>query len=169
MKQAKGDMLHMDGDALVITTNGFTKSNGEAVMGRGIALQVARQLPWIPADLGKLLRTRGNRVHYVARNNDMALVSFPVKPVTCVNDGTNVVRHAASRYSLGDFVPGFHAKADIEIILNSAYELVNLTNQQGWQTVLLPRAGCGAGELQWETIEPLLGSVLDDRFVACTF
>ena len=31
MREARGNLLHMDGDALVITTNGFVKANGEAV------------------------------------------------------------------------------------------------------------------------------------------
>lgn len=48
MKEARGNMLDMDCDALIITTNGFTKTNGEAVMGRGIAKQIADLMPEIP-------------------------------------------------------------------------------------------------------------------------
>jgi hypothetical protein len=36
--------------------------------------------------------------------------------------------------------------------------------------VVLPRPGCGAGELDWTRfVRPALTALLDDRFVAITF
>lgn len=160
-------MLEMECDALVITTNGFTKSNGEAVMGRGIAKQISDALPWVPGTLGKLIRTSGNQVYYLGAHNGVVLISYPVKPGSVINNGTNLVSHA--KFNLGDKAPGFLAKAEPQLIVESAQQLVNLTDKYGWKTVLTPRFGCGAGELMWEDIKPLVCDILDDRFIACTF
>ena len=169
MKEAKGNMLDMDCDALVITTNGFVKSNGECVMGRGIAKQVSQALPWIAKELGKKLNTLGNVPHVLGQHNNVDLVSFPVKPKSVRFDGTNVVEHAKHQFNLGDSVPGFYAKAETDLIVESAVKLVQLTDAMGWQTVLVPRFGCGAGELSWADVCPLVSPILDDRFIACTF
>jgi hypothetical protein len=58
MKEIKGDILKLiesgEWDGFCITTNGFVKSNGECVMGRGIARTcrdrfagLARRLGWM--------------------------------------------------------------------------------------------------------------------------
>ena len=169
MREAKGNMLLMNCDALVITTNGFVKANGEAVMGRGIAKQISDGLPGIKYILGNKLNTFANTPHVLMRHRDIDLVSFPVKPRTVINDGTNIVAHAMKQYSIGDRVPGFYAKAEPELIIQSAKFLALLIKQYEWETVLVPRFGCGAGELNWEDIKPLVSDILDDRFIACTF
>lgn len=168
MKEAFGNLLHMDGDALVITTNGFVKNNGEAVMGRGIAYQVSRVIPDFPGQLGRLLKTEGNHVHHVMNYNDMALVTAPVKPARIVYNGSNVVSHSHG-WDLGEHVPGFWAKAQIPIIVKSCHELVALADKMGWQTILCPRFGCGAGELKWEDVKPMIENILDDRFICVTY
>lgn len=47
MKEARGNILDLFGkvDCICVTTNGFVKKNGEAVMGRGIALAIKNILP----------------------------------------------------------------------------------------------------------------------------
>lgn len=172
MREAKGNLLAMDCDALCITTNGFVKANGECVMGRGIAKQVQKYLPNIPKDLGKLIKTGGNRVHLIyperRDENIPAVISFPVKPVNKVCESHNdYVSHM--NFKIGDIIAGWACKADPAIIEQSAIQLVELANQYDWETILLPRAGCGAGELNWQDIKPILDSVLDDRFTAVTF
>lgn len=169
MREAKGNMLDMDCDALVITTNGFVKSTGECVMGRGIAKQISQALPWIAGELGNKLNTLGNVPHVLGQHNNVDLASFPVKPKSVKFDGSNAVGHALSRFRVGDYVPGFYAKADPQLIVESARRLVQLTDQMNWKTVLVPRFGCGAGELSWMDIRPLVEPILDDRFIACTF
>lgn len=169
MREERGNLLHMDGDALVITTNGFVKNNGEAVMGRGIAKQVADALTYIPGALGALNRINGNHVHQLARHNDMFILSAPVKPAYVINDGTNVVEHAAYQFRIGDRVPGFWAKAVPELIVQSCRELANLAAARCWETILCPRFGCGAGELNWEDVKPMIENILDDRFICVTY
>lgn len=168
MKEAYGDMLDMDTDALVITTNGFVKLNGECVMGRGIAKQVAEICPDIPFKLGSLIKNKGNIVHQLITVEDITLISFPVKPSTFIYDGTNAVSHCKA--NLGEKVAGFLAKANTQIIENSLQQLVKLANQHPeWQKILIPRVGCGAGELNYKDIKPLMEQYLDDRFICCTF
>lgn len=169
MKEGKGNILYMPADAVVITTNGFTTSQGKAVMGRGIAKEVSMKVLDLPYVLGALLQSKGNHVFHLKDINRIALISFPVKPDFVINDGSNLVKHAQHLYSMGRKVPGYHAKADLSLIEKSAKQLVELANKKDWKKVLLPRPGCGAGELSWRTVKPILEKELDDRFVVCTF
>ncbi len=49
------------GHSICITTNRVVKSNGEAVMGRGVAQQATELIPGIAKDLGSYIRNHGNR------------------------------------------------------------------------------------------------------------
>lgn len=169
MKEAKGNIFYTDCDAVCITTNGFIKANGENVMGRGCALEAARMIPQLPKILGTKIRNNGNRVHILYEQNNTFLCSFPVKPGSVQFNGTNVVNHMQSKFKVGDYVPGWAAKADPKIIQHSAIQLKELADQMNWKTVVLPRPGCGAGELKWADIKPLLEEILDDRFICMTF
>lgn len=170
MKEAKGNMLYIDCDAIVVTTNGFVKRDGACVMGRGIAKQVANAIPQLPYDLGAALNNYGNMVHvFNYEGINETIVTFPVKPYSYPNDGTNVVSHMASQFRIGQQVPGFAVKAQVHLIEQSLKELVHLTDKMGWTNVICPRFGCGAGELKWEDIKPLAEQYLDDRFTVYTF
>lgn len=50
MKEVYGDIweYHKQGYWIVITTNGFVKKNGCAVMGRGVAKQAVTKYPSLP-------------------------------------------------------------------------------------------------------------------------
>lgn len=61
---------------IVITTNGTIKGNGQAVMGRGIALQCAQMYPEFPKMLGDWLRQGGNHVRAFVGYH---IITFPVK------------------------------------------------------------------------------------------
>lgn len=169
MLEAEGNMLHVDCDALVVTTNGFVKSDGSCVMGRGIAKQIADLDPSIPFKLGSLINRYGNRVFLITNLNGVDILSFPVKPMSATFIGSNAVDHMAPRFKRGDLIPGWACKADPEIIEQSLMELVNLTAANGYNRVICPRFGCGAGELDWNQIQPIAASILDDRFTTYTF
>ena len=170
MIEKRGNIFNEDCDALCITTNGFVKKNREAVMGRGCALEAAKQLPILPKILGYQLITHGNQVHYLTCVNTVAVVSFPVKPIEApFVDGLNVVRHMVGKFKEGDYVPGWALQADPCLIANSCLQLVKMTDAYGWKKVVLPRPGCGAGELKWDDIMPILEERLDDRFVVMTY
>ena len=170
MIEKRGNIFYEDCDALCITTNGYVKKNGEAVMGRGCALDATKQLPKLPKILGHHLIVNGNQVYYLTHVNDVAVVSFPTKPVEAPYvDGLRIVKSMADKYKLGDYVPGWALQSDLSLIASSCIQLVNLTNAYGWEKVVLPRPGCGAGELNWEDIKPILKDYLDDRFVVMTY
>ena len=65
MKEITGDIwdYHKQGHWIVITTNGTVKSNGEAVMGRGIALQARAKFIQHPDLREKLLSTGDAILH----------------------------------------------------------------------------------------------------------
>lgn len=169
MKYYVGDMLSTECDALVITTNGFVKNNGACVMGRGIAKQVADAIPVVPFVIGNLINTSGNNVALLPKiqKGIPDLIMFPVKPSMVINNGFNVVKHCKTSY--GQVTPGFLAKASIKIIEQSLQQLVELTNKNSWKVILIPHVGCGAGELDFEIIKPLMEKYLDNRFVCCSF
>jgi len=171
MLEKYGNMMKCKTDAFCITTNGFVTRNGECVMGRGIALTVKEKNPKVSRMLGNLIKKNGNVVNLIANNTGKtALIAFPVKPVTVINNGNNLVMHAASKYKLGDTVPGFLSKADMKIVEKSCIELVELANgHKEWKTIALPRPGCGAGELYYSKVKPVLEKYLDDRFYIYTF
>ena len=175
MREARGNIWDSGAPVVVITTNGFTKWNGAAVMGRGIAYQAKVRFPGLEFTLGRLLKEKGNHVHLL-REAEPMIFSFPVKPESVIFNGSNVVKHMLHRFRVGEEVPGWAAKADLQLIERSAKELVELVNElsdkypvlkQG--PIAVPRPGCGAGELKWEEVKPILERYLDDRFVVFTY
>jgi hypothetical protein len=141
-----------DYDAMVITTNGFVKTNGEAVMGRGIAKEAAERYPLFPVDLGTLLKERGNHAFSFCYKSNFWFFTLPVKP----EYGPN-----------GEM--GWKAKADITLIERSIQELlVQISGIDQFFTkvnkVIMPRPGCGNGRLKWEDVKPVIEPYLDDRF-----
>jgi hypothetical protein len=131
-------------EAVCITTNGIVDKNGNAVMGKGIALQ-AKNLFHCEAKLGQYLKTYGNRCFNLGmckRDNDVfTLFSFPTK------------HH-------------WKEMSDITLIYKSAEEIMQMCDKFGITKCYLPPVGCGAGGLNWEvTVEPWLSNILDDRFI----
>ena len=174
MKTKRGNILDKMNkyDAVCITTNGFVTTTTKAVMGRGIAYSFDNRFN-IAYKLGKILIKKGNHVHIILKKNKYhpVICSMPVKPFSVKVDKKciNIVRHARYNYRKGEYAPGFHAVADIKIIKKSTKELVKMADQEGWKKVLLPRPGCGAGELTWKEVKPVLNKILDDRFTCMTF
>ena len=125
-----GDMWDTEADAQCITTNGYVKTNGECVMGRGNALQAKLRYPKLPKLLGDAIKQFGSRVHYF---REYELFSFPVKH-------------------------NWWEKADIALIKDSYQELIDeLNNLPNIHRVLLPRPGVGLGQLDWDNeVKPLL-------------
>src|SRR3990167_5974984 len=69
-------------DAIVITTNGYIKQDGRAVMGRGIAKEARDKFPNLDARLGSKLKIYGNHVFMFSPDEFLnpVLFTFPVKP-----------------------------------------------------------------------------------------
>jgi len=156
MKEAKGNIWYMRGDAICITTNGFIKKNGELVMGRGIAKEAKDQFPSIAKTLGHKVSQHGNHVHILFEaighynGHDgtewyQDIVSFPVKH-------------------------NWWEVADMELIRRSSRELMKWADElPHWENVLLPRPGCGNGKLNWIDVKREIENILDDRVTVVTF
>lgn len=145
MVEVTGNLWDYPADIRVITTNGTVKKNGECVMGRGCASEAKKHHPGIARALGRMLEQHGNHVFQLAQGGG-TLFSFPVKH-------------------------NWFEKADCRLILRSAKELVAVLSNRGMETwsVVLPRPGCGNGQLKWEDVKPVLAPILDDRFHVITF
>lgn len=140
MIEITGDLWEQKADAICITTNGFVKKDGSAVMGRGCALEAKKRFPGIDKVLGNFLTNKGNHVYMLrAFSNFPAIVSFPVK-------------HR------------WYEQADLELIVRSCGELDILTTRNGFNKVIVPRPGCGNGKLLWDDVKPRIQGILDDRF-----
>lgn len=109
-------------------------------MGRGVALQASTRYPGLALHFGKLLKLHGNKVMVLGEYDNVQLVSFPVKI------------HWGHR-------------ARFDLIQKSAKQLVALTSLEGWDSVLVPRPGCGNGGLLWSDVRPWIEKILDDRFI----
>lgn len=145
MIEVTGDLWIFPADLRVITTNGFVKKNGEAVMGRGCAKEAALKWPDLPLKLGYSITQSGNHVFYLIEE----LCSFPVKH-------------------------NWWEKADKELIERSARELLDFIDyraafDQPFKSILLPRPGCGNGQLDWKDVKPIIEPILDDRFYVITY
>lgn len=130
--------------AICVTTNGFVKKNGNAVMGRGCALEATKQFPGIDEVLGRFLTAYGNHVHRLHENPD--IFSFPVKH-------------------------NWNEVADLDLIKQSLHELWWRMKTDSYKSVYLPRPGCGNGQLSWSAVKPLVEEKFgnDDRLVIVDF
>ena len=154
MKEVKGDLwTYVPAESVVrcITTNGFVKKSGEAVMGAGCAKEAAKLFPELPDKLGWFIKQRGNNVHMLGEFDTMTermrLASFPVKH-------------------------NWWEKADLALIEQSCQELLALAAMYPHDTVfVIPRPGCGNGKLRWEDVRPVLLKYFDadDRFHVITW
>jgi len=152
MQEIEGDLFEQKwASAICITTNGFIKKNGCAVMGRGCAKEARERFPGIDLKLGTTISIKGNHVnhlltittHLIDESSGWGaqdIYSFPVK-----------------KY--------WWDQADLTLIEQSAKELVDITNKKGYTSVVIPRPGCNNGKRDWETeVKPILNRLLDDRF-----
>lgn len=135
-----------------VTTNGFVKKNGEAVMGRGNALAMAQTIPELPKLLGNFITKYGNRVGFIYKRS---IIAFPVKPVT--GNYENLLSHIKNRYKkTNKNIPGFYCKADLNIIETSMEQLNSLIYKFKLEEVYLPLPGCSNGGLKFEDVENIL-------------
>lgn len=133
-------------DAVCVTTNGMVRRDGRAVMGRGIA-KTADQRFGLAYTLAEYLGKYGNRVFNMGVRRDsvtgraMRVFTFPTKH-------------------------DWRDPSDLELIAQSARQLVAQCDRLRVSTCYLTCPGCANGRLDWETqVRPVLEPILDDRFV----
>lgn len=169
MIEITGELFEQECDAIFLTTNGYVKQpSGQAVMGLGVAKQAADRWKHLPGILGAAITNNGNRPQLLFESFETPfrwVGSFPVKPKVIFSTENNIVAHQRKNFPYGVVAPGWAAVADPHIIEASAQLLVLMTKQLEWKRVCLPRPGCGAGQLTWEQIRPILLKHFDDRFI----
>ena len=119
---------------IVITTNGMLNKQGNAIMGKGIALAAKTQVKGCDVTLGKMIKRSGNHVYMFADYGaTQKLISFPTKH-------------------------DWRKPSDIELIKQSCQELLALWRKQDKKTkVSLPQVGCQNGGLDYDTtVKPIL-------------
>jgi hypothetical protein len=144
MQEIEGNLWDTPADWRCITTNGAVRSDGALVMGRGCAKQAHSMYPGLNKYLGNRITKEGNNVHAVIAHK---IITFPVK------------HH-------------WREKADLELIERSMNELLQYHEEFNLGRVLLPRPGCGNGQLDWESeVKPLLEPLLEnnDDIVVITY
>ena len=179
MIRAKGDLFSPESygyesvNAICITTNGTVKSNGHAVMGKGLALQATQRWPSISKTLGSKITIQGHKVlvisPWIDLENSYAVVSFPTKPASaiCSANKDNIMEKMRYAFKPGDLVPGYHCMATRAILARSCDELLKLTEDSGWLRVALPVPAIGQGGMDRREVMSLLGEKWDkdDRFI----
>lgn len=157
MKESTGNLWSQHVEAICITTNGYVNSKSQAVMGRGCALEAAEKFPGLREELGDLIRLGGgNHVHVL------------LTPRYGWYDGEEGMEYTTEVLSF-PVKHHWREKADLALIRRSAMELVEKTDLYQFDTVCLPRPGCGNGQLTWEEVKPIIEPILDDRFTVITF
>lgn len=129
---------------LCITTNGDIKKDGKAVMGKGVALEAKKIFPKIDILLSEHLSLFGNIPGHLLSFKGTSLFSFPVK------------RH-------------WNEDASLKIIKKSSLFLkafVDFLEEDHPLSIVIPRPGCGAGNLSWENdVKPVIEEIFDERFL----
>lgn len=150
---ATGDLwdYHRQGYWVVVTTNIGWKSNGENVMGRGVAAQAAKRFPDLPAWYGELCRKHMERVG-ICLYNPGRLILFPTKPLDKVNP------HLSWR-----------GGSCLRLIETSLIELVKVAADEHLKQIAMSWPGCGNGGLQIAQVKPLLNRYLGPRFTIVTY
>ena len=142
MLEEKGDLWKFTDGIPAITTNGYIKKNGQAVMGRGCAKEAADRFSGLSGILGFNLIQYANHVFYLHQFGDKGIITFPVKDT-------------------------WSEKAKIELIKQSADELICMTIPyfEITEKIYLPRPGCGNGGLEWKDVKPEIEKILTDQVV----
>lgn len=139
MKEHKGDLWELveriqnygkEPPLIMVPTNGYVKKNGRGVAGAGVAKQARDRFEDFDLALGQALTERGNVVSYLGTWNEeqykFPLFSFPTKTHWRSNSDTDLIR-VSMQYTKG------------------------LAEKIPSRLILIPRPGCGNGNLSWET------------------
>lgn len=144
MKEIRGSLWsyhNQKGYKILITTNGFIRKDGCGVMGRGCALEGAQRYPDLPKLLGESLNTCGNTVQMLfPEESKNPVLTFPVKH-------------------------NWYEDADPKLIRQSSEALKKIAETVTDVKFILPRPGCGNGQLKWQDVKPLLEDLPDNVLV----
>lgn len=145
----KGDLWEhfgQSGHRIAISTNGYVKRNGEAVMGRGCAREATLLLPRIALALGRHIKTNGNVPGRIQVPNSKTWDSYLLIVLPVKHD--------------------WWEKASLELVQNSTNWLKVEASQYPDTIYHVPRLGCGSGRLDWATmVKPIMKALPDNVWV----
>lgn len=143
-------------DCICVTTNGTIKSNGELVMGAGVAKQFYDRYK----DLG-IARTLANKLYK----------GTPLKKMHVVNPADNICYKAVDKKdNNGTYVLSFPTKhhfmdkGDLDLIKKSAKRAVVFADMYDLKSIIIPSPGTGCGQLNEDDVYKELDKILDNRF-----
>lgn len=146
MREVSGDLFDYPCDALVVPINWRVNRRGVAIMGAGVAKQAAKRWPSLPFRLGEEIKRREHPALFIERQYKRD------------GSGPDILGVPTKR--------DWRDPSDIALIEAAGRALPPIAALYGWETVALPRLGCGLGGLDWEVnVRPLLAALLDDHFV----
>lgn len=133
------DFYDDKGNWIAIPTNGMVDKDGNAIMGKGLALDVAKRHPSFKTRLGSFLLKYGN-VPYIYTGKP--IITFPTK-----ND--------------------WRDKSDYSLISKSAIIINYLVTVGHIRAPLyIPHVGCGCGGLEWKHVKVLLEEICSNSIIA---
>lgn len=155
-----GDIFDFIGDAdcICVTTNGTIKTNGELVMGAGVAKQFYdryNNTHNIAKKLAELLyggKVNLNKMHVVPTHNNVCYRAIAAEN----NNGTHVVSFPTKNH--------FMDKGDLALIKRSAERMVKFADIYGLKKIIIPSPGTGCGQLNETDVYNELNKILDKRF-----
>lgn len=165
MRQEELNMFLQQADAICITTNGTVKTNGAVVMGRGVALYAKRCWYGIDKLLGAKVVSMDGKLKVVRltrKNENVPYLALPRQEAQAllVPVPWHIVSFPVKNH--------WRDPASLKLIKTSCKQLLDLMDKFSWRKVLLPRPGCGNGQLSWKKqvlpiVREYFGS--DDRIV----
>lgn len=144
MQEVWGDIweYYEQGAWVIITTNASLTKSGQAVMGRGVALQAAERCPTLRSRLGAFLRT----IDRSAEAETIPCVAFEDLRLICLPVKWN-----------------FYDDAEIELVESGARHCMQLLDELGIATIYSVKPGCGSGHLDWTLVQAVLEPIFDQR------
>lgn len=159
MEKLQGDIWEIASydDYIVVPTNeGWRKSNGENIMGAGLAKQAAEHYPGLPKWYGGVIKEtiqKDDKLPGVILFPEARLIMFPVKP-----------------YNAHSPHLSWQGPASLALISKSCDQLARRFGSLPLQAlrrsaavesdpdprILVPLVGCGNGKLPREIVEPVL-------------
>jgi len=128
---------HSKGHFITVTTNCNLKSNGDAVMGKGIALQAKNRFPDLPKLVGQVIKQHGH-----------SFCAFPVERIITVPTKVN-----------------WYEESSLELIAASFAQLIIVAHTMlpdRLRPIYCVKFGCSNGHRDWETeVMPLLEPFID--------
>lgn len=144
---------------ICIPTNGIVKSNGEAVMGAGLALEAKKRYPDLPRRLGGFLsKFKINKPYVLAgiKNNEYYIPE----------------KEKLNEYCLICSFPtkdDFRDKSKISLIENSCIIIDKIVKKYSISKCFVPMVGAGLGKLDFNDVKNVLNKHFDSKYYLVSY